>query len=276
MIVVKRRLNGRKAPPVEFPVYTKEEADANGIKYVYWKEAEKDLEAEWVRSDDDYVCQILKRRLGYLMTSISVVSYRRDKKFIALERIVNRSYCRFGSKSWIDRRLKEKPIQEYVRALAEAYFYKRAVDWDKLGRKLDTSNWGNEHTIYRAIALQFLKHQEVKKAVRDEIKKIFAENGITEETPAGLFAKAIQIARTKEDAKLLLQAATQLYEMFEANEKKPQGFIPLEATGFAPEFLKRIEQANVEVQTSGIDEFLNPSEDNKEVYVDPTKVQPVA
>jgi hypothetical protein len=34
-------------------VYTKEEADAESIKYLYWKDVRKP--GQWIISDDDYV-----------------------------------------------------------------------------------------------------------------------------------------------------------------------------------------------------------------------------
>jgi hypothetical protein len=50
--IVRRYFRSWMKPPTEFEVYTKEEADERGIRYVYWKDAEI---GDMVLTDDDWV-----------------------------------------------------------------------------------------------------------------------------------------------------------------------------------------------------------------------------
>lgn len=214
----------------EWKVYTKEEADKEGIKYVYWKDATEKL--QWVLTDDDYVVQVIRL---YEMPSSGV------KEIVTpIGKNFTRKSCelRWGTRK--DNARHDAPKarrQAAIEAYVAMILAGQKVDYDFIGKILQSKS-----RKPGATARVFLRRESVKEMIAQELRERLKEMGIGEITPYEILLEAREIALQKGDALNLIRVAENLQEIFGHKGSKVKTVETLEASDSVTKLIEEEEQ----------------------------------
>lgn len=196
-----------------YQIYRKEEADKQGIDYVYWTEAE---EGGWALSDDEYVAPVIKRKLYpndrgghsiYLKTPWGYIMWNPQyptKKFLVEGR--RSAYTYTG-----DQKIKQSAPQLEKLAMCYAQTMNRDLAIDMAFGSLP----GNKHSMWR----RRMKSEVFKDMVRKELATLLSSHGLTEDYTLDLLTETIDLAKGKKDVTNLMRAIENLQNMHGMNEK---------------------------------------------------------
>lgn len=208
MDTITRKLKGGERT---FKIYTKDEADAEGIPYKHWTEAEP---GEMALSDDGWVAELwyaktyatksggLRRALklaygDYWQVLGSNKTYPikyEDKRGTGL-------YSHSKPRSWDERELRSSRGKRLVRAYV-AQWMTGELDYKKLGEV-----YRKDQKIPEATVKRVLKSELFMQAIEDEIEKLMTGKGITKEYVLDIMKEAVEIAKEERDPDILLKAA---------------------------------------------------------------------
>lgn len=193
MEIIKRRKLG------EFKIYTKEEADAEGIKYVYWKEAQV---GDMALTDDGYVAVCRTRDDWKVGLPFGFFPFKLGCKWED-RRGRRDTWYTISIKSFGERKLKKS----WVKAMIKDYVKLRSVGkedkkiWVILGERYFSRD-KLPHITCRIL----FRNKHIKKAVEVEFEKEMDRLGISDEWLIRKLQKAVEIAETNEDADVMLKA----------------------------------------------------------------------
>ena len=203
------------------------------------------LEGEWVYTDDDFICQVLRRAKlshpGYktprtLIRTIcgSFVVEQRTHEMFGDNGVAENIYAFSGNRDALNERRTERKLNNreflfarYVAAgddVVAAYkkAYPKAKDKDYIKKKTNT----------------LLKKEEIRTMVKEEIKKILAEEGVTPEWIIGQYKDIASISDRDSDRLRSLEALSKISGLFETDKKQEQLTV---FAGFSDEQMEAIQ-----------------------------------
>ena len=220
MIYVK----GQSAPPVEY--YTKDQADAKGIKYIHWKECSK--AGQWLISDDGYVLKCKrfkviteiqykktgrKRFRNKIWTGLSISFSHQGKPLLIAEHIRCKDFGYYPRPWWKRFDINYPAVRHLLMKLVLTgelkfrkdlhYSYSEFGHMCKIANKMFDPK--NGKTVYNV--KQFFGVPEVRDMIRQDILDIAKKKGVTIEKVFELLAKAEEYGNDKKDGKVLIAIA---------------------------------------------------------------------
>ncbi len=207
-----------------FDIYTKEEADALGLEYKYWKESDK---GGWSISDDGWVCKVLSLQ-EYTSKSGRKVRYygfpygrywtnSNNKCLYELRKQFPGSYNRTKAQTWGSHILKKKRI----RALIGEVIQYKMMGWNRnwIAKELGKKYFPKEKNPHISVKM-VMNNVEVKKVMEEEFTKALEKHGIDSDMLIQKWLKAIKIAETNEDADIMLKAIKMVSDWKGLGQKK--------------------------------------------------------
>ena len=198
-----------------YTVYRKEEAEKEGIRYVYWKMVQP---GGYALSDDDYVAKCINRKeypsnhdkdnvylrfpWGYTFFNPKYAS----KKLNVSGRKTNTT---MSGKPMLE----VKSKQDMMKNLAKAY----SVTWDynlALDMVLGTYT-PSEFKKWK----RMMKTEVFSKMIKEELAELLDDHGLDKTYTLDLFAQVITMAKDKKDVTNLLRAVENLQGMHGMKEK---------------------------------------------------------
>jgi hypothetical protein len=200
---------------VSYNIYTKEEADDKSIPYKPWQEAQI---GEYALSDDNYVAKVIQRKEYKAKNGVDNIYIRvpwgytfYSPKYAAPDfstkgRLTNNT---LSGKPQLEVR---KGTEEW-RALAIAYSTCFKADLAiELAFPESTSN--KKRTMKR-----WMKTQEFKSMVKDELKGLLAEKGYGESDIIDLLSEAQTMAKDKKDVTNFIRVIENIQDMLGMRDK---------------------------------------------------------
>ena len=220
MDILTRRIGGRVK---EFKIYPQVEADAAGIRYVPWKQAQP---GDWALSDDGYVGECLQamayadsrkpnraRRLVTLTFGRMWVSPSARLEYLPRKAKGAYSYC--STKTWAEVEARKTRTMRTVRVYAMMVISERKVDWNLLGEI-----YRPDQKIPGATVRRLFKQEVIKKMADKEIEALLQAKGITKEHVIEMINAAYGVAVGKTDASNMLRAAENFMDMLQMKPNK--------------------------------------------------------
>ncbi len=210
-ISIKHKDKGR----VNYNIYTKEEADAKSIPYKPWYEAEI---GEYALSDDNYVAEVIQRKEYTAKNGVDNIYVRvpwgytfyaakyATPNFSTKGRLTNNT---LSGKPQLEVR---KGTEEW-RALAVAYSSCFKADL-AIEVAFPDATANKKRTMKR-----WMKTQEFKSMVKDELKGLLAEKGYGEGDIIDLLSKAQNMAEQKKDITNFLRVIENIQDMLGMRDK---------------------------------------------------------
>ena len=208
-------INHRDGDTKTYKIFRKEEAEKEGIDFVYWKDAQK---GDYAVSDDDYVAYVINRseyesnhkiKNVYLRFPWGYTFYNPKYSSKQLKVAGRKSNTTFTGK---------RPIEviagkDYMRNLATVRAILQddnlAIDW------VFGSTTPSEHRKYK----RYMKSEAFKKMVKEELAQYLQEHDLTEDYTLELLKEGIEIAREKKDVPGIMRAVENLQDMHGMKDK---------------------------------------------------------
>ena len=205
----------KKLGKVSYSIYTKDEADNNQIKYTYWKEAEK---GEYALTDDDYVAKVIQKRK--YDSNNGVISYYVRLPF---------GYA-FHSPKYPTQTLKAdgRLSNHTLSGKPQLEVRKGSTDWKNLAMvysvcfNMDLAIdqvFENPTPSKRRTDKRWMRTQEFKSMVKDELKEVLAEKGYNRSKAIDLLSKGLQMAENKGDVTNFLRVVENIQDMLGMKDK---------------------------------------------------------
>ena len=219
---------GRRYYEKEYTIYTKDEADNEGIDYKPWKSCRG---GDWGLSTDGYVAECLKRRQYKSKPGVYPKGVSYNLVFPYGQAFYSAKYPERGSleyrkheKSGTYSSISSKSSWELERNRTRTKNFVQAYVKQYLGGKLDYNVLGR---IYRSDektpivrAKSLLKKKYIKDMIDKQLSEILTSKGIDEGTVFDMLIEAADMARDKEQASNLLRVAENFIEIFGMKSKK--------------------------------------------------------
>ena len=210
-ITIKHKDIGSKT----YEIYTKKEADKEGLQYNHWKKAR---EGQWALSDDGFVSKVIKRK-----------KYRTDDK-------IDNVYLRFAwGYTFYNPKYKGKELKVKGRKSNTTMSGKRPIEVKAKQKRMQNlamvyaQTMNTEDTIARVCGevtpnedkrvKRYMRTEVFKGMVRKELSKLLAEHDMTEDFTLELLAKTIKKAQDKGDVTNLMRAIENLQDMHGMKDK---------------------------------------------------------
>ena len=210
-ITIKHKDIGSKT----YEIYTKEEADEEGLQYNHWRDAG---EGEWALSDDNFVSKVIKRKSYkgvdkidnvYLRFAWGYTFYNPGRRGKQLKVKGRKSNTTMSGKRPIEVKAKQKKMQN----LAMVYAQTMNTE-DTIARVCGEVNANEDRRIKR-----YMRTEVFKGMVRDELTKLLSNHGMSEDYTLELLASTIKKAQDKGDVTNLMRAIENLQDMHGMKDK---------------------------------------------------------
>ena len=210
-ITIKHRDKGR----VSYKVYTKQEADRDDLPYAYWKEAKK---GEYALTDDNYVGKVIQKKK--YDSSNGVVSYYVRMPF---------GYA-FHSPRYPNQKLNagHRQSNHTLSGKPQLEVRKGHKDWKSLAMVYSTcfnmdlaidTVFDSPTSSKRRTAKRWMRTQEFKSMVKDELKEVLAEKGHNRSRTIDLLDKGLEMAEKKGDVTNFLRVVENIQDMLGMKDK---------------------------------------------------------
>lgn len=208
----------------DFRIYSQQEADDLGIKYVYWLEAKK---GDWALSDDGYVGECLKvygpykqgKYLRRMMTFSFAAVWDNEGtvKLKYLERKATRAYSRMATGHWAESEVKSARAKRFILAYV-MMFMAGKIDWRKLGI-IYRPNEEKKDPVRRA---KFMFKQEAfQRMIKQKMVEVFKDKDITEGDVVDMFSATYALAKKKKDIKEMRKVAEDFRDLLDMLPHRP-------------------------------------------------------
>jgi len=198
----------------DWKIYTKEEADKEGIKYVPWKEADK---PGWVLSDDGYVGELIRVK-PYNGWTEKVYSFGKSKYSegdLNYEvRKQKRAFSTIKEKTWDEIEAGKQRTKDFVTLYTGYLLAGRKPDLVALGSALRPDQANPVR-----VAKSMLKVARIKKMIQDELLAVLGKLNIDDTYIGTQYKKALEIAEEKKDPKAMREIIDKLAEYRGWDEK---------------------------------------------------------
>tara|TARA_Y100001938_G_scaffold143872_1_gene217386 strand:+ start:2840 stop:3580 length:741 start_codon:yes stop_codon:yes gene_type:complete len=197
----------------------------------YWRDG---VEGEWVKTDDDYVCQILRIiKIGNkdcVRTVCGTFDIKnRNRAMIGENGIAENIYSFSGKTPNLTKHVTNRQFlfAQYIAQGVEATVaYKKAFPRAK-----------SELGIQKSIG-KLLRTESIQKMIKEEIHKCLEEEGVTAEWIIGRYKTIADVAERDSDKLRSLESLTKIAGLFDLNEKKSEQLTVF--AGFTPEQLEEV------------------------------------
>ena len=202
-----------------------------------WRKGE---EGDWVLTDDDCVCQILRLlKIGKKMcirTLCGTFDVNGSYKILGQHGIVDNIYSFSGKYSFDSDRLsgKQKLFAQYV-ARGD-----NAID---AYRKAHPDAKSESYIKHRTSSL--LKTESVQKMIKKEIQECLASEGVTHEWIIGKYKTIVDVADRESDCLRALESLTKIAGLFDTQDTKSEQLTVW--AGFSPEQLEALNNGNKQI-----------------------------
>ena len=202
-----------------------------------WREGK---EGDWVLTDDDSVCQVLRMlKIGKkkcIRTLCGTFDVNGSYKMLGEDGIVDNIYSFSGKHSFDSDRLsgKQKLFAQYV-ARGD-----NAID---AYRKAHPDAKSESYIKHRTSSL--LKTESVQKMIKKEIKEVLASEGVTPEWIIGKYKTVVDVADRESDCLRALESLTKIAGMFDTQDTKSEQLTVW--AGFSPEQLEALNNGNKQI-----------------------------
>ena len=198
-----------------YPIYTKKEADSENINYKYWKEAEQGDNA---LTDDDYVGKVIQKK-EYTSTN-GVISFYVRLPF---------GYA-FHSPKYPTQKLKAdgRISNHTLSGKPQLEVRKGSTEWKNLAMvyslnfNMDLAIdavYDNPSPSKRRTAKRWMRTQEFKSMVKDELSEVLAEKGHNRSKTIDLLDKALSMSEEKKDITNFLRVVENIQDMLGMRDK---------------------------------------------------------
>ena len=196
----------------------------------YWRDGE---EGEWVKTDDDFVCQILRKmQIGNkdcVRTVCGTFDINKNYKMLGERGIAENIYSFSGKKvDFSDRTTNGQFLfAQYVAQGVDVFeAYKKAYPNAKSEKGIQVQT------------NKLLKTENVKKMIKAEIEKCLKEEGVTADWIIGRYKTIADLAERDSDKLRSLESLSKIAGLFDMNEKKSEQLTVF--AGFTPEQLEEV------------------------------------
>ena len=201
-----------------------------------WRECSED---EWVFTDDNHVCQILKcfkvGRNDCVRTVCGTFSRKNKKnKMLGENGIAEHIYSFSGKKP----NLKDKELNE--RHFLFAKYIATGDDIIDAYKKAFPRSKSDDYIKRTASSL--IKTESIKKMVKEEIQAILAEEGVTPQYQIRSYKQVADLAEKDTDKLRALDSLSKISGLFATGEKKTEELTVW--AGFSPEQLESIQNGS--------------------------------
>ena len=198
-----------------YSVYTKDEADTKNIDYKYWKEAEK---GEYALTDDNYVGKVIQKKKYESNNGVDSYYVRMPFGYaFHSPRYPTQSLKADGRLS--NHTLSGKPQLEVRKGTQEwknlAMVYSTCFNMDLA---IDTV-YNNPSASKVRTAKRWMRTQEFKSMVKDELKEVLAEKGHNRSRTIDLLDKGLEMAEKKGDVTNFLRVVENIQDMLGMKDK---------------------------------------------------------
>jgi hypothetical protein len=201
---------GDKHPTI-YEIYTKKDADKEGIDYKYWRESD---EGDYGLSDDDYVAKVISKSIYgpssiYIRFPFGYTFYNPNYTSVQLKasgRMANNTLS--GKSQW-------EVVCNGQKMKNLAMVYAQTMDYDKTIEHVLNNPSNNQKVMWK----RRMKKEKFKGMVREELQALLKEHGMTEEYTLDLLENTIQTAKAKGDVTNLMRAVDNLQDMHGMKEK---------------------------------------------------------
>ena len=210
-ITIKHKDIGSKT----YEIYTKEEADKEGLQYNHWRDAG---EGEWALSDDNFVSKVIKRKSYkgadkidnvYLRFAWGYTFYNPRRRGKELKVRGRKSNTTMSGKRPIEVKAKQKKMQN----LAMVYAQTMNTE-DTIARVCGEVTTNENRRIKR-----YMRTEVFKGMVREELTKLLSSHGMSEDYTLDLLSSTIKKAQDKGDVTNLMRAIENLQDMHGMKDK---------------------------------------------------------
>jgi hypothetical protein len=210
-ITIKHKDIGAKT----YEIYTKEEADKEGLEYNHWKDAR---EGQWALSDDGFVSKVIKRKRYtkdggidnvYLRFAWGYTFYNPRYGGRELKVKGRKSNTTMSGKRPIEVKAKQKKMQNL------AMVYAQTMNTEDTIAKVCGEVTSNEDRRVK----RYMRTEVFKGMVREELSKLLSDHGMTENYTLDLLERTIGMARDKKDVTNLMRAIENLQDMHGMKDK---------------------------------------------------------
>ena len=210
-ISIKHKDKGR----VSYSIYTKKEADKKNIPYEYWKEAEK---GEYALTDDNYVGKVIQKKkydsnngvISYYVRMPFGYAFHSPKypsqKLNADGRLSNHT---LSGKPQLEVRKGNKDWKNLAMVYSTCFNMDLAID-----TVFEDPTPSKRRTVKR-----WMRTQEFKSMVKDELKEVLAEKGHNRSKTIDLLDEALQMAKSKNDVTNFLRVVENIQDMLGMKDK---------------------------------------------------------
>ena len=210
-ITIKHKDIGAKT----YEIYTKEEADREGLEYSHWRDAR---EGQWALSDDGFVSKVIKRKSYkgtnkidnvYLRFAWGYTFYNPRRRGKDLKVKGRKSNTTMSGKRPIEVKAKQKKMQN----LAMVYAQTMNTE-DTIARVCGEVTTNEDRRIKR-----YMRTEVFKGMVRAELAKLLSDHGMSEDYTLDLLSSTIKKAQDKGDVTNLMRAIENLQDMHGMKDK---------------------------------------------------------
>ena len=210
-VTIKHRDKGTRS----YNIFTEREAKEEGIEYKYWKDADI---GEYALSDDKYVALVLQKKTYEANNGLSNTYIRLPfgyafhnpkypgKKFNAEGR---KSHHTLSGKPQLEVRKGSTKWKNLAVAYSTTFQYDIAIDL------VFDSTTPSERRTYK----RWMKTQEFKSMVRDELKGLLKEKGYGESDVIDLLTEAQGMAKEKKDLTNFIRVIENIQDMLGMKDK---------------------------------------------------------
>ena len=195
-----------------------------------WRDGE---EGDWVVTDDDYVCQILKlskiSNRNCIRTLCGTFDIKASTKIFGENGIVDNIYSFSG----------KNPLYSDTMSGNKKLFAQYVVKGDNAidaYRKSHPDAKSESYIKRRTSSL--LKTESVQKMIKKEIQECLASEGVTPEWIIGQYKTVVDVADKNSDCLRALESLTKIAGLFETQDTKSEQFTVW--AGFSPEQLEAL------------------------------------
>lgn len=201
-----------------YKVFTKEEADEEGIEYVYWKEA---YPGDWAITDDNYVMLCYQR---YETKGNDQVVLAGGRSWTTEDSVINHdeyrkvgNYCYNKPQTWSEVEARKSRMDRALTVLAASLLATGEYDYEAAAQA-----YRKDQEIPVATLKRNLKQKEVKIKLEKKLIELYNERGFTKDWVVDKILKAAEIAEDKNDVTNLLRAAENGIKLHAMEPKKKQ------------------------------------------------------
>ena len=208
-------INHKGVGKTYYTIYTKDEAENEGVEYKYWKEAKK---GDYALSDDNYVAKVIQHReyesnngvnsyyvrmpFGYAFHSPKYPT----QKLVAEGR---QSNATLSGKPQLEVKKNSTTWRNLSMAYSSCFNMDLAIDL-----VFDNASKSKRRTFKR-----YMRTKEFQSMVKDELKGILEEKGYGETDVIDLLSKGLSMAESKNDVTNFLRVVENMQEMLGMKDK---------------------------------------------------------